>query len=237
MEQETQLNENYCIKCQDPNSKDEKMTIVKDGIEKIIEFSCRTNNQTLKDFLEERRGTDQIKIHRDCQRTIYNALKRKSQLLKDQFTPPEVPTRRDSFNFEWKRDCFFCDKPCKVDKHHRDRIDWQQVRTLPMRDKIMNICQQREDKQSEEISKKLLSIHDLVAAEGRYHNKCKQEFYSGSLANTETPGRPKNSTRNENFEVVCEWLEAGAEVHTLSEVYKKMLELLVLKNAHTHKSG
>ena len=58
MEQATQLNENYCIKCQDLKSKDEKTTIVKDGIEKIIEFSCRTNNQTLKDFLEERRGTD-----------------------------------------------------------------------------------------------------------------------------------------------------------------------------------
>ena len=71
-----------------------------------------------------------------------------------------------------------------------------------MRDKIMNICQQREDKQSEEISKKLLSMHDLVAAEGHYHNKCKQEVYSGSHANTKTPGRSKNSTRNENFEDV-----------------------------------
>ena len=41
-------------------------------------------------------------------------------------------------------------------------------------------------------TKKLFSIHDLVAVEGRY-NKCKQEFYSGSPANTETPGRPKNT--------------------------------------------
>ena len=94
-----------------------------------------------------------------------------------------------------------------------------------MRDKIINIYQQREDKQSEEKSKKLLSMHDLVVAEGPYHTKCKQEFYSGKHANTETPGRPKNSTHNENFEAVCEWLEAEAEVHTLSEVYKKMLEI------------
>ena len=52
------------------------MTTVKDGIEEVIEFSFHTNNRTLAEFLEERRGTDQIKIHRECQRTIYNVLKR-----------------------------------------------------------------------------------------------------------------------------------------------------------------
>ena len=70
-------------------------------------------------------------------------------------------------------------------------------------------------------TKKLLRIHDLVVAEGRCHNRCKQKFYSGSPANTETPGQPKNLTRNENFNAVCEHLEAEAEIHALSEVYKK----------------
>ena len=45
--------------------KEEKITTVKDGIEKVIEFSFCTNNQTLKEFLEEKRGTDKIKIHRE----------------------------------------------------------------------------------------------------------------------------------------------------------------------------
>ena len=80
---------------------------------------------------------------------------------------------------------FFCEKPCKVDNHHPDRIDWRPVRKLQVRDKIIKLCQKRNDKQSEEIHKKLLSIHDLVAAESRYHNKCKQEFYSGSPASNE----------------------------------------------------
>ena len=55
MEQDTTLNKNYCIKCQDPKSKEEKMTTVKYSIEKVIEFSFRINNPTLKEFLEERR--------------------------------------------------------------------------------------------------------------------------------------------------------------------------------------
>ena len=66
-----------------------------------------------------------------------------------------------------------------------------------------------------------MNIHDLLAAEGRYHNKFKQEFYSGSPTNTETPGQPKNLTHNENFNSVCKWLDVEAEIHTLSEVYKK----------------
>ena len=98
---------------------------------------------------------------------------------------------------------------------------------MPIRDKIINICQKQKDKQSEEIHEKLLSIHDLIAAEGRHYNKCKQEFYSGSPTNTETLGRPKDLTRNENFSAVCECLEAEAEIHTLSEVYKKMLDIAV----------
>ena len=65
-----------------------------------------------------------------------------------------------------------------------------------------------------------MSIHDLVAAEGRYHNKCKQEFYSGSFTNTEIPGRSRNLTRNKNFNAVCEWLEAEAVTYVIRSVQK-----------------
>ena len=55
MEQDTQLDENYHIKCKEQKSKEEKMTTLKDGTGKVIEFSFRTNNQIPKEFLEERR--------------------------------------------------------------------------------------------------------------------------------------------------------------------------------------
>ena len=101
---------------------------------------------------------------------------------------------------------------------------------MSMREKIINICQKQKDKQSKEIHKIFLSIYDLVAAEGRYRNKCKQKFYSGSPTNTETPRRPKNVTRNENFNAVCKWSEAEA-IHTLSEVYKKVLDIIGSKES------
>lgn len=55
-------------------------------------------------------------------------------------------------SFEWKRD-FFCDNSCKVDKNHADRIDWRQIKSFQMRDKIIDTCEKRKDKQSEEIHK------------------------------------------------------------------------------------
>ena len=80
----------FLTKMSRPKINRRKFITVKDGIEKVIEFSFRTNNQTLKDFLDERGGTDKIKMHHKCQRTIYNALKKRSPLLTDHCTPPKV---------------------------------------------------------------------------------------------------------------------------------------------------
>ena len=74
-------------------------------------------------------------------------------------------------------------------------------------------------------TKFFLSIHDLIAAEGLYHNKFKQELYSGSPTNTGIPGQSNNLIRNKNFNAVCEWLEVEPEIHTLSNIYKKMLDI------------
>ena len=107
MEQNKPLDENLCIKCQLQISNEDKLTTVKGGIEALIEYSNCTNNQALKTFLEERRGTDRVKIHRDCQKKISNVLKRKPTSSLDEAKPTKVKTRRESVSFEWKRDCFF----------------------------------------------------------------------------------------------------------------------------------
>jgi len=178
-EENIDFEEGLCVKCQDPNSKDEKMTIVKDSIEKLLEFCERTGNNSLKIFLQERKGTDRIKIHRRCQKDVYNNLKRKSWNLADQVDGPSKSAKRlERTAFQWKRDCFFCEKACKIDSKHPNRVDWQEVRTLPMREKIIKICGERGDKS--ELKRRLLCVHDLVAVEGRYHKRCKQEFYENS---------------------------------------------------------
>ena len=156
-----------------------------------------------------------MKIHRDCQKDVYNALKRKS-------TEPSVwtlreckPAPRESIKFNWKTDCFYNEEKCKADPHNPNRIDWCEVRTLPLKENILHECLRKKNEQPEALW--LLSINDLVAAEGRYHKNCRQNvFHKTSIS----VGRPVNAIWDENFNAVCQWLEEE-EVHTLIEIHQK----------------
>ena len=45
-----------------------------------------------------------------------------------------------------------------------------------MKENILHECLRKKDEQSEALRMQLLSINDLVAAEGRYHKNCRQIF-------------------------------------------------------------
>ena len=112
---------------------------------------------------------------------MYNALKRKS--TEPIYTPRECkPARRESINFNWKRDCFYCGEECKVDPHNPHRIDWCEVRRLTMKENILHECLRKKDEQSEALRMQLLSINDLLAAEGRYHKKYRQNQLTGKTS-------------------------------------------------------
>ena len=178
--QNATLNQDLCVKCQEANLPDEKLSTVSDGIAKLIEYSNRIGDKQLRSSLEERVSTDVVKIHRQCQRDVYNTLKRKS--LEPACSPTERKgPRRESVNFQWSRDCFYCGKECKSDPHNPGRISWQEVRTLPMRSNILHMCLRKSDEQSEAVKRRLLSVNDLVAAEGRYHKSCRQSFFHKSF--------------------------------------------------------
>ena len=57
---------------------DKKLYTIKDDITNLIDYGERIENNHLTPFLNENRETGLIKIHRDCQKDAYNALKRKS---------------------------------------------------------------------------------------------------------------------------------------------------------------
>ena len=117
----TAIDINTCVKCQG-NLEDKKLYIIKDGITKLIEYSKRLGNNHLTSLLNEDRDTGLIKIHRDCRKDVYSALKRKS--TEPICTLRECkPAQRESINFNWKRDCFYSVEECKVDAHNPNRID------------------------------------------------------------------------------------------------------------------
>ena len=105
------------------------------------------------------------------------------------------------------------------------------VLTLPFKENILDICTHKSenDEWMCAVKRHVLSCHDLVAAEARYHKSCYTKFrkvkYEPEQDKLNIPGRPADSKRTEYFEAICKWLESEGELYSLSEVHQKMIEV------------
>ena len=84
--------------------------------------------------------------------------------------PPKKVKRSDVSEFNWKTDCFLC-----TNSECRQRI-CSRVETLPIREKILEVCNRRRGKWSDEVRIRLNDCLDLVAAEATYHSDCLAKF-------------------------------------------------------------
>lgn len=75
-----------CIICKSPKSQlDKNLSFVKRGIENLIDYSVLVSDERLKDELLSRKSRNiQVRIHRDCQRGVYNTMKKSAGTLRMQ---------------------------------------------------------------------------------------------------------------------------------------------------------
>ena len=142
-------------------------------------------------------------------------------------------TRTQSSKFNWKDNCLFCGETCVEDKKHPDRKKMQMATTIPFKERLIFVCQKRDDEWGgEEVRRRVTNCNDLVAVEARYHISCTDERYLGKHGTFKSPSsRPTDSDCLENFELVCECLEAEGELCSLSEVHDKMTEIAKLNES------
>ena len=224
---EGKLHDLCCIKCRDPILRHEKLTTVEKGLDKLIDYFKTIEEDMVGMLLKRQESGKVIRIHRDCQKSIYNELKRKPTLSGEEIQrklQKLVGRRSKQAQFNWKKQCMFCEKECVSDVNHPGRVNWRRVQVLSMRDTLLKICNARNDAFSRNVEMKLLDCIDLVAAEARYHHHCRSEFKPRPSPSA-TPGRPLNQERMRNFDMVCSWLESEVEIHTLSDIYEKMKEI------------
>ena len=152
------------------------------GIQKIVEYSEKIEDVVFTKYLKEKqKNKESVRIHRLCQKDLYNELKRKISVTE---TVPvkvaKVDTRLSvGSTFTWKKDCFLCEKPCAIDTKHFNRSDCHQVTTLPFKNKILEVCSERDDNWGLAVQRKALDCHDLIAAEARYHEACYRNCENG----------------------------------------------------------
>ena len=69
----------------------------------------------------------------------------------------EANCLRGKSTFQWKTHCFYCTLPEITDSKHLDCSDFQIVRTLELRNKIIEICKIRNNEESDAMYMRLLS--------------------------------------------------------------------------------
>ena len=180
---------------------------------------------------KNKKNKESVRIHRVCQKDLYNELKRKISV------PETVPVKVAKVDtrlavgstFTWKKDCFLCEKPCAIDPKHFNRSDCHQVTSLPFKNKILEVCSERDDNWGLEVQRKALDCHDHIAEEARYHEGCHRNFFLGRAktdsSQQSASGRPTDQNSYYFFNQVCEWLEKEGDLKSVQEIHPKMVEM------------
>ena len=129
-------------------------------------------------------------------------------------TPPRVRRRSEISEFEFKKHFFFCGEVCKP-KDSKNSTRWHkvvQVKTVgapgkvPLKDAILQKCEERNDEVSQVVHVRLSSISDLHAADAQYHKDCFQKFFSAR--NIKASSIPKEQNPNEKLQKLVDMINA-----------------------------
>ena len=218
-----------CVICKERFN--DKPTAVSDkGINTLIRFSEKRGFPELSAQLTECKTP--VYVHKECRRDFTNP--RRSSSCSNYATESELPPakklRSSVSPFDWKRNCVLCGNFAKFDPRHPERDKVHHVRTLPMRNKLIECCDKREDTWASEVKNRLCGCIDLVAAEAIYHTNCYSRFLLNKEQNATTTnvlGRPQDKKMLHCFDLLCQWLKSNpdAELYTLTELHDKMIEL------------
>ena len=100
-----------------------------------------------------------------------------------------------------------------------------EVETLSIHQTLLDVCSNKDGDESRKVHRLLLSYHDLVAAEARYHQNCYTHFARNYALSPKSVGRPIDSTKERNFDSLCDWFESECELYTLHELWRKLAEI------------
>ena len=153
------------------------------AVQKIIATSKANQDGLYKSMS----GSD-VLAHKSCY-CSYTSKSRNNQQgkRKARLTDESVPKRffkSQSGDFVFKRDCLFCGEVCKP-KDSKNPQRWQQVRQcatlerdsdISFKERLENICEDRQDNWANEVATRISGIIDLPAAYAQYHVSCYDKF-------------------------------------------------------------
>lgn len=182
-------------------------------------------------------------VHKSCRskHNNSNAIKVAAKREASSGSDPK-PLRSGTKEFDFKTHCFFCETQIDIDiacKHpDRNVLQFSHVMTLVFQQNISAHCSQRHDEWGTAVQSRIVSIHDLPAAEAIYHHACSANFRKGNnipleyqtigpeedlIKKQKMVGRPKSASKMAAFRFATEYLEDNDdETITLDNLYDVM---------------
>ena len=136
-----------------------------------------------------------------------------------------VARRSDPRLFDFKRQCFYCEKSCIDDRKYSDSKNFETASTINTNiyTSTLKTCRDREGNCAKKTERRLLGISDIVTPEARYHSACRSSF-ENPLSKKSSRGRPISTDKIAAFESMSGILEYQIEHFTLSEFHAMIEE-------------
>lgn len=222
-----------CLLCEKVLSVAETVTVTR-GLETLKQCSIRRNDARIYEKLKD---ASSICVHVDCRKKYTNPhyIKQTSESGASPCadTPePTVPRLRSSLNmFNFKEMCLFCGKPADIKAEIKKPLVKREticnVETMLYKNSVIDAAKSRNDEWGEIVQARVESTIDLVAAEARYHNSCRKNFFRVSAPNRPIAGRPENTQQTDAFGKLCDFLNTSDECqYSFSELQEKFCEFL-----------
>ena len=197
------------------------VALTKRGIAGIIAAS----NERADGKFEQSGSELSIVVHKSCRKeytrpTSIEAAKRKQlEERKDESKRSSQVSLRSSVPaFDFRRNCLFCGEEASQEKEKKKEVKYRKVintvTTLTFKDSVKQRCDERQDELGRLVQARVDSVHDLVAAEARYHRVCDQSFFT-ALKPKSGRGRKDDKAKGEAFQNLIEYMENSDECQFL----------------------
>ena len=135
--------------------------------------------------------------------------------------------------FDWRSKFMFCGGPCQKNIRNPNRNNCHKVTTLHFKEKVLLLCQKRDDQISKEVALRVRSCNDLVAVEARYHTSCRITFMNPEKKHTFLEKKMRKSLlggqlRTKSCSILISYvsrLNRKWSVNTVKELHQKMIEI------------
>ena len=193
-----------------------KNSVSEKGLNSMLKACKQKGNSDLESQLKQLANDEtQITVHINCRKRLIDLRTVEHQV------PSKKLRSSNAHIFNWKTDCFFCDKLC--DKR---RGNFSEATTLPLRNKVIDHARRRTDDWGRKVLSRMEGCVDLVAEEAVYHASCMAEFCLNEKNVHVSVGRPADKDMVEAFEQFCDYFESAldCEAYSITELYQKISE-------------